>query len=360
MRDDFMCTATTFVVAVTAYGMMVGAVVSGEPRGSAAKNVTADWWLAVPGTVDPKIRQWQREFPDRLEIQHATQFTGHRIYALTLTDRNVPDDSKKKLLVTVSHGHEPAGTAAIMNYVNQLLTGRHLDGKDTDLDVNAILRQTLLTFIPIGNPDGRSRAPVDCWDGSIYSTHEFFDYMKGLRADGTRFPWPNPGVWQGNTERVARPGVTYAQIDKDTYAEPFWAPEKTQYWTLMQRLGQERHYDGLLDLHQTYETEEKFDTFVLYAAADWMPKEFQDYADRWGRDAEQAFRKVGAHFSGIHRRGENPAQKRWIINQFTLKFRTPNLLFETQNNHRNTSIEEQLLYAETMIRVSVDRLMKSE
>ena len=79
--------------------------------------------------------------------------------------------------------------------------------------------------------------------------------------------------------------------------------------------------------------------------------------EAWGRDAEKALRKVGARFSGIHKREGTRSEKRRIINQFSLKFNTPNLLFETQNNHRNTPMAEQLLFAETMIRVSVDRLM---
>ena len=316
------------------------------------RNVTSNWWLAMPATVEPKILEWQKKYSDLLDICYTTQYTGHKIYALTVTNKNTSDASKKKLLTTVSHGHEPAGSAAIMNYTNQLLTGKHLDGRNTDLDVEKILSKTLLTFIPIGNPDGRSRAPVDCWDGSIYDAEEFFDYMKGLRADGRRFDWPEPRVWKKSAEDVVQVGITFAQIDEDTYAEPFWGPEVTKYNELMEQLAQTRHYDALLDLHQTYEREERYDTFVQYAAADWMPKKFQDYAAAWSVDTEAAFEKVGAHFSGVHHGGD----RRWIINQFTLKHGTPNLLFEVQNNHPNTPMDEQLLYAETMIRVSVERL----
>ena len=93
------------------------------------QNVTSDWWLGMPHTVEPKILEWLEKYPDRLELRHTTQYTGHKIYALTVTNRNIPADQKKKLLTTVSHGHEPAGTAAIMNFVNQLLTGEHLNGQ---------------------------------------------------------------------------------------------------------------------------------------------------------------------------------------------------------------------------------------
>jgi len=178
--------------------------------------------------------------------------------------------------------------------------------------------------------------------------------MKGLRADSRRFDWPEPRVWQKSQENVTRVGITYAQIDEDIYAEPFWGPERTKYNELMYRLGETHHYDALLDLHQTYEREERYDTFVQYSAADWMPQELQEYALAWGTASEPAFEKVGAHFSGIHKGGD----KGWIINQFTLKYGTPNLLFEVQNNHPNTPMDEQLLYAETMIRVSVSWIMQ--
>ena len=125
-----------------------------------AQNVTSDWWLGMPHTVEPKILEWQEKYSDRLELQHTTQYTGHKIYALTVTNREVPAEEKKKLLTTVSHGHEPAGTAAIMNFINQLLTGEHLNGAETDLSVDAILDEMLLTFIPIANPDGRSVRPL--------------------------------------------------------------------------------------------------------------------------------------------------------------------------------------------------------
>jgi len=100
-----------------------------------AKNVTSDWWLAMPRTVEPQILKWQEKYSDKLDICYTTQYTGHKIYALTVTSKDVADANKKKLLTTVSHGHEPAGSAAIMNFIHQLLTGEHLNGRGADLDV---------------------------------------------------------------------------------------------------------------------------------------------------------------------------------------------------------------------------------
>ena len=48
----------------------------------------------------------------------------------------------------------------------------------------------------------------------------------------------------------------------------------------------------------------------------------------------------------------------WISHQYSVKYGTPNLLFEVQNNHPNTPMDEQLLYAETIIRGSVEWLLR--
>ena len=87
----------------------------------------------------------------------------------------------------------------------------------------------------------------------------------------------------------------------------------------MEELGETYYYDALLDLHQTYEQEEHYDTFVQYADAAWMPQAQQEYALAWGEDIQDAFEKSGAHFSGIHTGGD----ERWIIHQFSVKYGTP-------------------------------------
>ena len=81
-----------------------------------------------------------------------------------------------------------------------------------------------------------------------------------------------------------------------------------------------------------------------------MPKAQQEYAVAWGEEIQGDFEKIGAHFSGIHTGGD----ERWIIHQFSVKYGTPNLLFEVQNNHPNTLMDEQLFYAEAVIRGSVE------
>ena len=59
------------------------------------QNVTSDWWLGMPHTVEPKILEWHKKYPNQLELQHTTQYTGHKIYALTVTNRTYRQTERK-------------------------------------------------------------------------------------------------------------------------------------------------------------------------------------------------------------------------------------------------------------------------
>ena len=64
------------------------------------QNVTSDWWLGMPHTVEPKILEWLGKYPGRLELCHTTQYTGHKIYALTVTNKRHSGRRQEK---TVDH-----------------------------------------------------------------------------------------------------------------------------------------------------------------------------------------------------------------------------------------------------------------
>ena len=117
-------------------------------------------WLAKPHQIEPQMLRWQADYPDLVELDIVEQYIGLNTYAVTVTDKNVKGDNKEKLVFAVPHAHEPAGTVACMDFVNQLLTGNHLDGSVSDIpNREAILENCILSFIPDANPDGRSRAP---------------------------------------------------------------------------------------------------------------------------------------------------------------------------------------------------------
>jgi hypothetical protein len=83
-------------------------------------------WLTKPDSVNPIIASWHREFPGIVRIDEAKQFTGDAVYAITVTGEG--DNPKKNFLLAVPHAHEPAGTAAAMNFLNEIITGKSLSG----------------------------------------------------------------------------------------------------------------------------------------------------------------------------------------------------------------------------------------
>ena len=139
--------------AIVLYAVAV-AVAAEEPKTKPA----ADWWLAKPAQTDPKILAWAKQYPNLVTLDSLKTFDGHTAYALTIADRKA-DGDKRAILFSQPHAHEPAATAGMMDFLAQLLDGKHLDGRPTDLNREELLRRTILTFIPDGNPDGRAGRP---------------------------------------------------------------------------------------------------------------------------------------------------------------------------------------------------------
>src|SRR5207253_2671526 len=123
-----------------------------------------------------------------------------------------------RLLVTVPHGHEPAGTAACVDLACQLLTGRHRDGTPSALDGERILSHALVTVLPDTNAQGRARSPERCWDGTRWDNDQFLKAAFGIAADGERFGrYPE---WRFSEHLPCQVGIIYEQLDTDRYVEP--------------------------------------------------------------------------------------------------------------------------------------------
>ena len=54
-----------------------------------------------------------------------------------------------------------------MDVLSELITGRSLDGRPTQLDVPTLLRRLVIVINPLGNPDGRSRTPWEVFDYNV-------------------------------------------------------------------------------------------------------------------------------------------------------------------------------------------------
>jgi zinc carboxypeptidase len=99
-------------------------------------------------------------------------------------------DGKQKPVVFLLgpvHGGEFEGVVGLNNLLCVAETGQDLRGRKwPDLQVN--LDRCRVLIVPVGNPDGRARCPVDSWVGADSHTYERIGM--GTRPDGTNYVWP--------------------------------------------------------------------------------------------------------------------------------------------------------------------------
>jgi len=331
-------------------------------------------WLGKPDEVNPVIAGWKRNFSDIVRIDEAQQFTGDTIYAITVTSKNA--GKKRNILFGVPHAHEPAGTAAAMGFLNEIITGQRLDKTASILPREKILQEVRLTFIPLGNPYGRKRAPVDWWDGSKYSNEEFESIMIGRLMGNPSGKlantfWHYHYLFNQVVERLEEIGIVWEQIGDELYAEPHFY-KGCGFGKLIDRLSDEFHYDLFIELHQGMEEGENMDTLVIHPREDWVPQRSVAIADQvesciLAKWAEAGATPYPADPDYYRRSGrarlpdfDKPAERgKMSIDWLALKSGTPSLTIEVQNNNPRTPADEQLFYQQTAIEACVEFLLNN-
>lgn len=321
-----------------------------------------EYWLAKPHQMEPQILNWQELYPDLVELDVIRQFVGLNAYAITITDRSIPLDNKGKLIFTVPHAHEPAGTVACMNFINQLLTGRHLDGTSSDIqNRDAILSNCVLSFIPDSNPDGRSRAPVDYWDGTRYSNEEFWTFMRG-RDPETKKMWKRMGRWSVRKETPETIGIVYEQVNSHEYVEPN-RDFGSAYFLLVKRIGEKYGYGRWLDLHQTEFEKSKYNAMIILPIVqDELPEDIKTANTTWADEIVKRWAEVGAEpmpeSKPLGYKGEQGEYFRKAWREFMPMI--PSITTEVQNNNVRTPPPMQERLQEVAIKASIDLLIDSE
>jgi hypothetical protein len=321
-------------------------------------------WIAYPHQVDAKVAEWQARFPEYLEVDLMLQYTRHKVYALTVTDRHLPAKPKRKLLCFVPHAHEPAGTVACMNFISQLLTGKHLDGCPSTLMRESVLEQTLLIFIPDGNPYGRSRSPEPYWEGRHFDNTEFMHLVFGIDT----LYWESfkrVARWSAKEDVPAYLGIVYEPINEYEYVEPNRGDEAASLVKLVRQLEESYTFDQVLNLHQTefegYEAGENCFAMLPTLQAE-LPSPQQEYNLQWAQELMEVWTRVGGKTAPL-REGALPGgaihRQSPVIPWSDLQRRAPMLTIEVQNNSPNTPHEMQLLLMESAIWRSVERLLGS-
>jgi hypothetical protein len=322
-------------------------------------------WIAYPHQVDAKVAAWQTRFPQYLEVDTMVQYTRHKVYALTVTDRSLAAAPKRKLLCFVPHAHEPAGTVACLNFISQLLTGKHLDGCPSTLMRAAILERTLLVFIPDGNPYGRARSPEPFWEGKHFDNTEFMHLVFGIDTLSWE-TFKRVARWSVEEDPPAYLGIVYEPINEYEYVEPNRGDEAASLVKLVRQLEASYTFDQVLNLHQTefegYVDEENCFAMLPALQAE-LPPEQQAYNLQWAQSLTDAWTRVDGGRPAPVRGGGLPGgaihRQSPVAPWSDLQRQSPMLTIEIQNNSPHTLHELQLLLMETAISHSIERLMGS-
>jgi hypothetical protein len=238
-------------------------------------------WVSHPDEWQPMVRRWaQKDL--RVKLSEWRQWTGHQVLAISVGN----PDADTRLLVTVPHAHEPAGTAACVDVLCQLITGTHLDGTKADLPVETINQRLFITFVPDSNPQGRSRSPERVWDGIHYDNETFLKIAFGIATDGSRFGrYPE---WRFSEHKPKQVGIIYEQVDDDLWVEPNTSRKSTHSKVLDDLLASDK-YTHYLELHQ-HETDE---AVLLPAWFDDLPESERAKLDEWAKAILSEWRQRG-------------------------------------------------------------------
>jgi len=132
---------------------------------------------------------WLFEYGEKQKIKSRANYSS----ALGAKDLNAyacADKEQKKpviLLVGAIHGQETEGTAALLNLISLLETGKDFSNLPNDPLLEAA-SQIRLIIIPVANPDGRARVIPDSMIGCLYEDLTYWG--QGTWKDGSLCGWP--------------------------------------------------------------------------------------------------------------------------------------------------------------------------
>lgn len=345
-------------------------------------------WLSMPQQVEVQVAAWEAAHPEWVSVERITQYTGQACLAVTVgtaAHRNWRESDAGKgaaeaaseaagagetafgekgqapaAWFCVPHAHEPAGTAAIMDTIEQLLTGRGLDGRPASFDDAAARERLVLTFNPDANPGGRAWSPVVWWDGTRYSNEEFWAWMRGVDP-ATGGMWQRVNRWSLRQTQPLRRGIVYEQLNEHEFVEPNRDPGSSLV-RLFQRLNARYRYVAAMHLHQTEFERSPHNCMInLPVLQPELPPAVQAGNQAWGEAVIARWQAMGA--------APIPAPRSFPYYQDTQtvqwfrecwgesQHQAPELVVEVQNNNPRTPPEQQLALESAAIQVTIERLL---
>ncbi|MGG1519359.1 hypothetical protein ABE504_28430 [Paenibacillus oryzisoli] len=319
-------------------------------------------FIAKQDQLERKMAEWQRLAGPLLTTDAIRSYSGHPVYALTLTDPSVPRSDKKAVYVAQPHAHEPGTTAGMADVIEQLIAGKDLAGKPTALDRERILANTVITFNPIGNPFGRENAPELYYDGTKYDPAAFRCLIFGEDPEQPGCQWKRVDVWDLRQEQAPDPvGIVYEPIDEFHYAEPN-RTRLSSYFQLFAKMDAMHRYEYWLDLHQMMFIDGNFED-TGYSCQIFLPiagLEAEAIAaenEVWASDITEAWLARGFAAAAPHRSGYTGAQAEYFRNTFgDLHRRMHRITTEVVTNRQKYPVEVQVKAQSAAIEATLMRL----
>ncbi|WP_127579587.1 hypothetical protein [Paenibacillus koleovorans] len=255
-------------------------------------------FIAKQDQLEQKLAEW-RQLPESslMKVEHLLSFTGHKVYAITISDFSIPREGKKAIYVTQPHAHEPGTTAGMVDVIEQLLTGRDLLGQSCTFDREKVLESTVITFNPIGNPFGRENAPELYYDGTKYSMNEFRCMIFGEDPENPGVQWKRVDIWDIREENAPNPlGIVYEPVDEFRYVEPN-RHQLSSYFKLFYQMDAQYQYNYWLDLHQMMfgqqDAEQGYNCIIFMPYPDNVAPQHAEENSRWADDITKVWLERG-------------------------------------------------------------------
>lgn len=316
-------------------------------------------FLSKPAQLETKLAEWSSNHPSKLQVEHESAYTGHPVYAITLTDTAVPDEGKTKLYVAQPHAHEPATTAAMIDVMEQLVTGSDMAGAPTTLDVEKVLAETVITFNPIGNPGGTERSPYPYWDGTKVSNEQFWCIMFGEEPGSPLKMWNRVDRFDIREVDAPNPiGIAYEQIDEYTYVEPNRSP-LSSYSKLFRRMFAKYDYRYWLDLHQTEFVNSPTQCQILLPNPLLQTEVLKAEQQAWAERITEAWREAGLVAAEPVPSGYKGVQAEYFRRTWGDVYqKLHKIVVEVKNNAVGTPPEQQMAAEALSIIATIRRICK--
>jgi hypothetical protein len=300
-------------------------------------------FLAKQTQLEEKLAQWQKIAGTKMQVEHQLSYSGHKVYAITLTDFSVPRQDKTALYVAQPHAHEPATTAGMIDMIEQLVTGKDLLGNPTRLDVEKVLQKVLITFNPIGNPYGRENAPQLYWDGTAVTNQQFWCVMRGEDPQEAGKSWHRYDIFDTREVEVPDPvGIVYEPIDEHRFVEPNRSQLST-YFKLFHHMDAKYQYQYWLDLHQTEFPDSPTQCLILLPLEELPTAEIKQRNAIWAREITDAWREAGCVAEDPMPLPYTGTQAKYFVRNWrAIDQRLCRVTTEVKNNGRDFSPQQQL------------------